>query len=240
MNTKVVVLKEITLKEEDKIVVVFSREYGKISVYAKGARKTKSAFLAGTQMLTYSDFLIYKKDNLSNLSKIEIIDSFMDIKNDYNKLYYAMYFAEFIDAVTIEDNPCREIFDFLIMTLNKLKTNKDIKLIKAIFELKVLGLAGYMPNIVSCQSCDNEISDEDVYFDVKEDGIICMKCNLKKREIKLSKTTLFALKYIYYADADKLYSFSLDEEFKNQLIKVANDYKNSVIEKPFKTEKFLY
>lgn len=239
MNTKAVVLKEIKLKEEDKIVVVFSREYGKISIFAKGARKTKSAFLAGTQMLTYSDFLIYKKDNISNLSKIDLIDSFMDIKNDYNKLYYAMYFAEFIDMVTIEDNPCKEIFDFFIMTLNKLKTDKDVKLMKAIFELKILGLAGYMPNVVSCQLCDTEISDTDTYFDVKEEGIVCNACNLKKRGIKISKTTLFALKYIYYAEADKLYSFSMDEEFKKQLINVATDFKNSVIDKPMKTEKFL-
>ena len=238
MNTKAIVLKEIPCKEEDKIIVVFSREYGKISIYAKGARKTKSAYLAGTQMLTYSDFLIYKKDNLSNLSKIDLIDSFLDIKNDYEKLYLAMYFAEIIDALIIEDMPQKDLFDFFLESLNKLKKSKDISLMKSIFELRAIAIAGYMPNVLTCSECGKEL-DEDCYFISKDDGITCTSCNTKKNGIKISKTTLYTLKYIFYMTNDKVYSFNVDDKYKKELKKVSEDYKNLMIDKPLKSEKFL-
>lgn len=238
MNIKGIVLKEIPCKEEDKIIVVFSREYGKISIYAKGARKTKSAYLAGTQLLSYSDFLIYKKDNLSNLSKIDLLDSFLDIKNDYEKLYLAMYFGELIDSLIIEDMPQKELFDFFLFTLEKLKKAKDLKFIKAIFEMRVIALAGYMPNVLTCNECGKEM-DEDCYFVSKDDGIVCDACNIKKHGIKISKTTLFTLKYIFYIKQDKVYSFDLDDKYKKELYKVSLDYKNRIIDKPLKSEKFL-
>ena len=238
MNTKVIVLKEIPLKEEDKIVVVFSREYGKISVYAKGARKTKSAFLAGTQMLTYSDFSIYKKDNISNLSKIEMLDAFMDIKNDYDKLYYAIYFCELIDSLTIEDNPSSSMFDFFVFTLEKMKKYKDMKFMKSIFELRMMSLSGYTPNVISCQECDREL-DEDAFFLVNEDGIVCSNCNMKNKGIKISRTTLYTLKYIFYAKMDKLFSFDIEDKYKEEIYKVTNDFRNKIIGKPLKSEKFI-
>lgn len=238
MNTKAIVLKEIPLKEEDKIVVVFSREYGKISIYAKGARKTKSAYLAGTQMLTYSDFFIYKKENLSSLSKIDIIDSFLDIKNDYEKLYMAMYFLEYVDSLIIEDNPNEELFDFLILTLDKMKKSNNLKLMKPIFEMRALGLAGYMPNVLTCQSCGNEL-DEDCRFSSSDDGVICESCSGMKKGIKISKTTLYTLKYIFYIKQDKIYTFSVDDKYKKELKKVSDDYKNLMIDKPLKSEKFI-
>ena len=238
MSTKVIVLKEIPLKEEDKIVVVFSREYGKISVYAKGARKIKSAFLAGTQMLTYSDFSIYKKDNISNLSKIEMLDAYMDIKNDYDKLYYAMYFCELVDNLTIEDNPSSSMFDFFVFTLDKMKKYKDVKFMRVIFELRMMSLSGYTPNVLSCQMCDREL-DEDAFFLVREDGIVCSSCNIKKQGIKISKTTLYTLKYIFYAKMEKLYSFNISDEYKEEIYKVANEFRNKIIGKVLKTEKFI-
>lgn len=238
MDIRAIVLKEISLKEEDKIVVVFSRELGKLSLYLKGARKTKSRFLASSQLLTLSDFDIYKKENLSTVSKAEVVDSFLEIRKDYDKLYYSMYFAELIDALTIEDEKNEKLFDLIIDTLKAMQKKDDVKLIRAIFELRALSICGYMPNVLICDECNKELVNEDVYFKPNLEYCVCAKCSVKKQN-KLSAATHYALKYIFYSENEKLFSFDMDENFKKELELFALKYRNYNCDKQFKTDKFL-
>ncbi len=237
MNAKAVVLKEIPLKEEDKIIIAFSKEYGKISIYAKGARKTKSAFLAGTQVLTYSNFYIHKKENLSNVLKIDLVDSYLYIKNDIEKLYYALYFCEFIDHLIIEENPQKDLFGFFIFTLEYMQHKLDLRLIKVIFEIKILSLCGFIPDVERCTGC-GKLLDE-AYFDEENKVLLCPDCAEKKGLRKITKTTLFTLKYIMRSELGKVFHFTLDEPYLNELSFIGNRFKNEVIEKTLNTEKFL-
>ena len=89
-----VVIKENFSGDSDKYIVIFAKNIGKISVFAKGARKLKSKFLAGTALFTYGDFIVKESRGKYYLDSVDIIENFYGLRNDIFTLAYGTYFLE--------------------------------------------------------------------------------------------------------------------------------------------------
>ena len=111
--------------ETSKIINVITKEYGIIGMIAKGARSIKSNLRSTTDKLSYGRFYIYyKKDKLSILSNVDIIDNFKNIKKDITKISYATYLLELTGQV-VKHSLKFDIFDLLISALIKINENYD-------------------------------------------------------------------------------------------------------------------
>lgn len=236
-----VVIKEVNLKESDKIITVFTKEMGKVQLYAKRARDIKSPFLAGTQLCVNADFLYTSKGNINFLNQISILNAFPKIRFDIDKLYYAMYFLEFLDKTVELESPSEEMYDFLVKTLQRLNDAKeDIKLIRIIYELKMLSMLGYAPEVTRCIRCDSDIESDFYYFSLDDCGVLCEDCVEKNdRVIKASKTTIYAMQYIIYIELNKIFLFTLDSKILRELKEITDELLKINICQTFRTLDFL-
>jgi DNA repair protein RecO (recombination protein O) len=240
IKTKALVLREANFGEADKIITVLTKERGKIAISAKGARKPRSPFVAGTQQFCYCDFIVYDNKNVAILSQVEIIESFHNIRNDLFKISYAAYFMELIEKIIVEEVPSEQVLKLTLKTLQILnKTIYDPKLIARIYEFRLMELVGYMPETTQCTCCGKEL-EHNIYFSSEAGGILCNDCKKEfAKSIKISFGTLHTIQYILSSELSQLFKFSVSEAILQELTVISKDYISTHIDAKFKTLEFL-
>lgn len=234
-----IVLRAVNIGENDKLLTVLAENHGKITVLAKGAKSLKSKLASSSQVFAYSKLTLFKYKNKYTLDSAELIEMFYELRNDIEKLSLAQYFAEltvFLAAEETENNQMLSLFLNSVYILSK--KEKKINLIKAVFELKAMALAGYMPDMNGCRHCDNK---EGGYFCLKDGYILCGNCSgsLPKECVLISAGLLTALEYILCADNSKIFSFQMPDEALKQLSIITERYINVQLEHHFATLEFL-
>lgn len=239
IKTKGIVLLESNMGDFDKMVSILTPDIGRIGCAAKGARKPKSPLLAGTQFLSFSDLVIYSGANSYNINSCEAIEVFYNIRTDLDKLTYASFISRIIYDVTDENQYTYKILQLLLNTLYVIsETDMDKDFILSVFELRLMVLLGFTPNLGRCSICG--VQDNIGYFSISNSGFLCNSCgNLDKSAIKISKDTFDALKYICSAPAKKIFSFNVSEESKKELKLISTLYLNKNLEKDYKLEKLF-
>ncbi|HHX12190.1 MAG TPA: DNA repair protein RecO [Clostridiales bacterium] len=241
------VLSAIAVGEYDKRLVILTKELGKISAFAKGARRQNSALLACSEPFSFGEFILYVGRNSYSVTSVEISNYFPELRNDLEDLCIGLYFCEFADYVTKENVNETEILKLLYQSLRALIKNTIEKpLIRAIYELKIITLMGIAPQVFYCVKCENG-SDENnneenlqktskYKFSSKSGGILCEKCYYHdKQAITLDASTLFTMQYIISKDIEKLYSFRVSSKVLYELTRIINEYMNCYIDHAFKT-----
>ena len=146
IKTKGVILKEVNVGEADKILTIFSRNKGKISGSAKGARRPKSALVAGTQLFCYSDLVLFKGKDMYSINSCDVIESFYEIRNDLVKLTYAAHINEIVLDTVQEEQPSTRVLQLFLNSLHMLaKTDKAPEQIARVFEIRLMSILGYAP-----------------------------------------------------------------------------------------------
>lgn len=232
-----IVVKETFVGEADKIITVIAKDYGKIRINAKGARRAKNKFVSGTSLFSYCDFVIYSKNNYNGLNQVDIIESFYNLTSDLLKLSYASYFAEVLEKTTPENQNANDILLLLLRTLTALKNNKvSPKLSARIFEIKFLQLNGVMPEISSCTACSKD--DENLFFGAE--GIVCSNCKIPALNyIKITPTVIYTISYILATKTDNLFNFNISEEALEILTSISRLLFREHINLYFKTLQFV-
>lgn len=197
---------------------------------AKGARRQRSALLAGTQFLCFGEYLMYKGANTYNINSCETIEVFYKLRTDLDKLNYAVEITKIIRDVTDENENCYKILQLFLNTLYTLsETDKDPELILSIFKLKILCFLGFTPRIEQCVNCKEK--SELNYFSLRDNGFKCEACSKQDKScLMMSQSTASAIKYIIMAPAKKLYSFNLKDESLNELKLITKLYFNEKLE----------
>ncbi len=219
-----IIISESNLGDYDKMLTMLTPGLGKISCVAKGARRPKSALLAGTQLFCFGEYLMYKGANTYNINSCDTIEVFYNLRTDLDKLNTAIEITKIIRNVTEENENCYRILQLYLNTLYTLsETDKNLDLVDSIFKLKILCLLGFSPRINECVSCKE---NEDIrYFSIKDNGFKCGKCGGQdKGAISVSESTISAIKYIVLAPPKKLYSFNLKDESLEELKIIAKLY----------------
>ena len=235
-----IVLKEVNTGEADKVVTILTKAYGKISGYAKGARRTKSPLAAGTQFLCYSDFVMFKGKELYSISNCDIIEAFYEIRNDIVKLTYSAHIADIVNDVIQEEQPAGRVMQLFLNTLHMLaKTDKSPELIIRIFELRFLSILGYAPYVKGCIECGSN-EPVNVSFNFSKCGIVCQKCLPGgSNSIRISAGTARTLYHIIHAPIKELFSFNVSSDVLDELGKISKRYLKDRLEKDYTKLDFL-
>lgn len=168
-----IVLNETNYSETSKILNILTKEYGYISVMAKGARTLKSKIRGISMKLVYANFTItYKEKGISLLHEGNVINSLKYIMTDLEKMNYANYLLDLMKSVLKENNDSNLFF---ILKDALLKINEDFNkgLIANIVEIKLLDYLGVKPNFSDCINC----YQKDIYtFSIPLGGCVCQNC----------------------------------------------------------------
>ena len=178
-----IIISENNSGDYDKMLTMLTPGLGKISCVAKGARRPKSALLAGTQFLCFGEYLMYKGANTYNINSCETIEVFYKLRTDLDKLNSAVEVTKIIRDVTEENQNCYKILQLFLNTLYTLsETNKNSDLVISTFKLKLLCFLGFTPIITQCTNC---MQKENLnFFSLKDNGFKCEACS------KLDKSSL--------------------------------------------------
>lgn len=233
-----IVLRTTDYGETNKIVTLYTREWGKIGVMARGAKKPKSRLSAITQPFTYGFFLLQNGRGLGNMQQGEIITPLRAIKEDIFLTAYASYVVELTDKSTDEKKTNPFIFELLYQTLTYLNEGYDPEILKNIYEMKMLPVLGLYPILNQCAICGNK--EGQFSFSIREGGIICHRCLTKDPyHLKISSATIKLLRIFYFFDLNRLGNISVKAETKAELKKVIDTYYNEYSGLYLKTKKFI-
>ena len=149
-----IVLKERSVGEQDKFIDILTKESGVLEISVKGAKKINGRSGSSTQLLAYSRFCIDKRGSYLYLNSAEPIHILYGLRSSLSKISLASYFADVLRSCIKPEAQNGDIMRLMLNCLHYLETGeRDEKLLKAIFELRLMSEIGYMPDIVACRSC---------------------------------------------------------------------------------------
>ena len=218
-------IKEMSVGENDRLVTLFTRDYGIIRAFAAGAKSIKSKKGAATSLLTYGSFTILKKKETYKIYEATPVRLFFGVGSEIDVLSLAQYFCELCGVLVASGIPDGEFLRLILNSLHFLtKEKRYTPLIKAITELRAAALAGYMPNLVACGGC-GKFEDDIMYFDVRDGKLLCAECKSQTGGlIPLDRTILSAMRHIVYSEFSRLYSFTVPEESADKLSEITGKY----------------
>ena len=153
LNTDGMVIREQNIGEADRRVILLTRDYGIVHAFARGARRIKSNALTATQLLSYSRFSIFQGRDSYIIDEAEPIEVFFALRGNMEALSLALYFAQLMAELAPELDDAEPYLRLILNTLHLLSSGKRPQLqLKAIFEMRLLSIAGYMPNLVACET----------------------------------------------------------------------------------------
>ena len=226
LKTMGLVIREVQLKEADKLLTVLTPEHGKILVSGKGVQSLRSPHMASAQIFSYSNFVFRKSKKYYYITDSDTEECFFPIRYDVEKLALANYMCDVACDLALEDVSDPELLRLMLNTLYALGNKKDLnnELLRASFEFRAAVQAGYLPILDECGICGGEVSGERVVFDVMNGHLKCHKCiTLMKKEgidpdgtaditFHLTEPIIAALRYISSAPIKKYLSFNLADE----------------------------
>jgi len=241
-QTDGIVLKSIKLNESDKIVTIFSQNYGKIKAIAKGIRKTKSQFGSSLENLTLVKILAFKGKNLSIVSQTEIIHSFFSQCKDLNRYGLAIHCAEIVDQISADEDPNKSMYELFKDTLILLKNERNPVLLVESFKWKLFTTLGYQPELNRCVHCHQQCKKKQYHiFDIQKGGIICPSCREASNyyQIEISNYCLRLLKRIIDADLCMIHNKKVVQSALYELIKITDQYMSYHFEIENRSKQFL-
>ncbi|UHR03088.1 DNA repair protein RecO [Peptoniphilus sp. GNH] len=157
--------------ESSKILSVFTDKLGKVSIYGKGLMNPKSGLLASGSMFSKTKFLLQKGQNFYYIKEAHLLDSFYDIRTDFNTIVAVSFMAELLDRSFLEGMKNYKVFLLFKKALELSKTKKNLKALRLAFALKFMAYIGYKPNLKDCLVCHSKKNLR--YFSAANGGLLC-------------------------------------------------------------------
>ena len=235
LNTDGLIIKETQTGEADRLVTVLTRDMGVIKAFVRGARSIKSRSLSATQLLGYSRFSIYMSRDVYTIDEAEPIEVFFGVRSDFARTSLAMYFCELICELAPEGSDSQEILSLALNTLYMLSNNKlPTHQLKAVFELRLLSLSGYMPSLVGCSAC-GKYADESMFFDTESAELFCSACQKPVHSIELTIGVVSAMRHVCLSDPQKIFSFTLSNTGLKSFADIAERYLLATTQRRYKS-----
>lgn len=235
-----IVLRHQRYGEADRLLTIFSREHGKLRLIAKGARKTTSRKAGHLEPFMRSILQLAQGRDLWIVTQAETINAFLPIREDLERMGIASYVIELLDKFSFEDGANPQLYRLVVETLERLCTADPVFVILRFYEMRLLDIMGYRPQLFQCISCQEDIKAEDQYFSALVGGVICPRCSHKYEDIR--KISVDALKYLRHFQRSS-YKDALAaapaESVVNEVERIMQWYLTYILERAINSQVFL-
>ena len=208
-SSQAVILQTTDYGESDRIVTLYSQDFGKLKGIAKGAKRSQKRFGSALEPFTHNEvvFVDKRSHGLVRLERCHIIQSFQGIAHDIKKVILGNYLLELVNALTAEKEKNAEIFTLLLFFIKMIQEKSFREELTRIFEFRLFSLIGYQPQFMCCVVCGEEFDVNDNYqFSIKRGGIVCSGCQNQLHDLmKLSNGTIRIFQQAQNLDLSKLH-----------------------------------
>ena len=229
-DTEGIIFRQVKTVNGRRMVLLFSKKFGKISAGANISEKGKSKSSLAMRPFTYGRYELFKTRDTYNINSSEVIRSYYKIGEDVEKYMYCSYILEFTEKLLQEEAPAPGIFNMILDFFEIMeKRSRKYSSLALAYQIKVLQDVGSMPQVKQCVVCGEK--DEPALFSVKEGGIVCKRCCLNFHSNKndtLIYTVNFGivniLRYILDNPLKSFENLALDDEIQKQLGRIIKSY----------------
>lgn len=237
------VLRVVDFSESSCVVTLFTREFGKISGLAKGAKRPKGAFDSALDLLCMCRVVFLRKSSeaLDLLTEAKLIRRFRLCDNNLSRLYAGYYVAELLLELTDEYDTHPELFDNAERTLLQLGRGPSVGAAIAQFEMATLQLLGHHPSLDQCADCGSEIRPQGrVPFAQTAGGVLCPRCRPRHSQVvQVSEAVIRVLKQLANADNETVDTVKIDRRTGGELRGVLNHYMTQLLGRPPRLQRYL-
>ncbi len=239
-KTDGIIIREGATGEQDRIVTVLTRDRGVIKAFANGARNPKNKNVSSTGLLCYSDFLINKtQKGIYVIREATAKEVFFSLRSDIVRLSLAQYFAELTYELSPREENSGEYLSLLLNSVYLLSQGKrNLRQIKAVLEMRMLSIAGYMPGVVACGNCGS-FESEIMFFSTVTGELFCENCKPLEKTVRLPLGVVTAIRHICFSEASRIFSFTLPDESIALLSDVTEKYLRNITARRYKTLEFF-
>ncbi len=242
IKTRGLVLREMNIRDNDKLLFILSEDLGPIRAFANGVRKMGHKNAAASSALCFADFTLNKSrsGDTYTVTETEVIEIFFELRRDILNLTTAQYICEICGNFAAENEPAGEILSLALNCLYCLaKGRQSPYLIKAVAELRLCTICGYMPDLDLCAQCG--ASHSDMLLNISDGRIYCSSCAGASLEfLRLDATLLAAMRHITLAEPKRIFSFKIPEPYEKKLSYITEKYSINQTEQKPKTLSFLH
>jgi DNA repair protein RecO (recombination protein O) len=226
--------------EADRLVILFSREGGKIKALAKGVRKISSRKAAYLEPFMHSKVVLARGKTFWIITQADAIKSCAAIRDSLKKTGQAAYIMELVDRFTVEEEPDHIIFRLLVDTLNQIAAWKGVSNALRYFELKLLDRSGFRPDLTKCVGCGKEISAQDQFFSTPKGGVLCPDCGgMHNRARGVTMDALRFLRHYQRSGFSEIINLKVPSAVQKEIAAVMNKYISGVLERKLNAPEFI-
>ena len=237
-TTTGIVLRETEYLDADKLLDVLTKDQGRVTLRARGVRRSKGTLKSACQLLCYAEFTFTDVKGKAVITEAAPIEQFRELRDDLELLSLASYFSQVTELLSQQDAPDAALLSLLLNCLYGLSRLKRPQLlVKSAFELRAACLAGFQPELGGCAACGR---DQPEFFDVAHGTLVCAGCRLQEDGLRMPirEGTLAAMRYITACPPKQLLSFALGEEALGSLSTITETYLATQLEHSFYTLDF--
>ncbi len=187
-----IILRSQKWGDADRIVTVYSLNFGKIRGVARGARRMKTRFGGVLEPFGLVDLTIFQKtpEALGQISQIDLVTSYPSIREDLTVMTAAARMVKMVEAISVDRDPNPGMYAALVHGLESLRPGADVALSALLFQIHVLGHTGFRPQFDSCTEC-GQLAQPHIpqWFSPRLGGVVCHDCGQRGvgRMLSLSK-----------------------------------------------------
>ncbi len=239
-TTTGLVLRATKTGESDQILSILTPD-GIVSASAKGSLRLKNKLFSACGLFCYSEFTLFEGKTMYSVDEASVKNVFFGLREDVEAMALAMYCAELAATLSPVGEEAEEQLRLLLNTFYILSEKKRApRLVKAVYELRALSQAGFMPDLVACADCVGGADAPAFYFDAENARFFCADCAAKRGLApNVSAAALAAMRHIVFSDDAKIFSFTLTGDALAHLSLAVGQYAALCLDKPMKTLDFL-
>jgi len=239
-QTQAVIIKKTKLGEADRILTLYTPDRGKIEAVAKGVRRPKSKMAGHLELLTHSQVRFARGRNLDTIIGSQTIDSFLNMKNDLWLSSCGLYTAELVNQFTVEHLAIPRLFELFLETLQRIARADSPDLTLRYFELHLLELVGYRPQLQECVACHVELKPEVNAFCSSAGGILCPNCQFEHpAAFPISVDALKVLRLFQRSTFEVVSRLKINSDLSRELKAALSSYIRYLLERDVKSAAWL-
>ncbi|MDX2079083.1 MAG: DNA repair protein RecO [bacterium] len=240
-RTSAIILKRRDFGEADRLLTILSPQYGKRETIAKGARKPASTKTGHVELFTCVDMLISRGRELDIATQVEMTNPFLHLRENLRAGAYASYIAELVDKFTFDgDQDLHSLYDLTMTTFQRLCDDKDPRLAVRYFEIQLLDVVGFRPELTECVITHETIIAEDQFFSYADGGVVNPRAHhLTTGTIPVSMDALRLMRHMQRSDYTQVRGLTVDLWIHQEAEKLLLGYITFLLERRLESVEFI-